>query len=155
MVTRSSDGINVNKIINEIYYLSGDGIRGFYKGYLITLGMSLPFNSIIWTLYWKIQSNLEKILPVTYDKIISPISSTTAALLTSLITQPVDVVKTRLQVAMKRQSIIHTCFILVQQRGFSGFFSGSIARASIIMPNSIIMMSLYEIIKRSSVKSKI
>ncbi|CAF1141217.1 unnamed protein product [Rotaria sordida] len=43
---------------------------------------------------------------------------------------------------------------LVQQT-FIGLFSGSIARASIVIPNSVIMMSLYEIIKRASVKSQI
>ena len=28
----------------------GEGVRGFYKGYLITLASASPFNSIIWTL---------------------------------------------------------------------------------------------------------
>ncbi|CAF1279698.1 unnamed protein product [Rotaria sordida] len=155
MITRSYSGVRVKDVIRQIYIISGDGIRGFYKGYFITLGMSLPFNSIVWTLYWKIQKNLEKIIPVKYDKIISPLSSTLAALLTSLLTQPIDVLKTRLQVALKRESILKTFILLIQQRGFKGLFSGSIARASIVIPNSVIMMSLYEIIKRASVKSQI
>ncbi|CAF3934078.1 unnamed protein product, partial [Rotaria sp. Silwood1] len=106
------------------------------------LGMSLPFNSIVWTLYWKIQSNLEKILPTNFDYIISPLSSTLSVLLTSYLTQPIDVLKTRLQVAFKRETILNTFIILIKQRGFKGLFSGSIARASIIMPNTVIMMSL-------------
>jgi solute carrier family 25 protein 44 len=152
MITRSCDGVRVIDIIGDIYLKSGDGIRGFYKGYLMTLGISLPFNSIIWTLYWKIQYQLERIIPSKYEKIIAPSSSTIAALLTSFITQPIDVLKTRLQVSSKQQSIFKIARILVQQRGFKGFFSGSVPRALIVLPNSVIMMSLYEIIKRASVK---
>jgi len=152
MITRSCDGIKVIDIIRDIYCKSGDGIRGFYKGYLITLGTSLPFNSIIWTLYWKIQYRLEKLIPLKYDRTVTPLSSTIAALLTSIITQPIDVLKTRLQVSSKRISILKTILILIQQRGFQGFYSGLLPRAFIVVPNSVIMMSLYEIIKRASVK---
>ncbi|UJR14509.1 hypothetical protein I4U23_001505 [Adineta vaga] len=86
MITRTYERIRMNDIIRDIYLKSGDGLRGFYKGYLITLGISLPFNSIIWTLYWKIQYQLERFLPLEYDQMISPLSSTIAALLTSLLT---------------------------------------------------------------------
>jgi len=103
MITRSCDGIRIIDIIHNIYVKSGDGIRGFYKGYLMTLAISLPFNSIIWTLYWKIQSKLEKIISIKYDKIISPLSSAISALITSFITQPIDVLKTRLQVSKKKR----------------------------------------------------
>jgi hypothetical protein len=154
MITRSIDRIRIINVIRDIYLKSGDGIRGFYKGYLVTLGISLPFNSIIWTLYWKIQYRLEKLIPSKYDQIIAPLSSTMAALLTSLITQPIDVLKTRLQVASKRQSLLKTFSILIHERGFQGIFSGSLPRACIVVPNSVIMMSLYEIIKRASAKDK-
>jgi hypothetical protein len=60
MITRSCDGIRIIDVIRDIYLKSGDGIRAFYKGYLVTLGTSLPFNSIIWTIYWKVQSRLER-----------------------------------------------------------------------------------------------
>ncbi|CAF3003958.1 unnamed protein product, partial [Rotaria sp. Silwood2] len=121
--------------------------------YLLTLGISLPFNSIVWTLYWKIQSNLEIIIPVKYDKIISRLSSTLTAILTSYLTQPMDDLKTRLQVAFNRESILKTFCIIIRQRDIKGLFSGSIVRTLIIMVNSVIMMSLYEIIKRASLKS--
>ncbi|CAF2544522.1 unnamed protein product [Rotaria sp. Silwood2] len=154
MITRAYGGIRLKDIIRQIYIESGDGIRGFYKGYLITLSMSLPFNSIVWTLYWKIQSQFERIISRNYDYIVSPSSATLAALLASYITQPIDVLKTRLQVALKKESILKTFIILIRQRGFKGLFAGSIPRASIIVPNTVIMMSLYEIIKRASAKSK-
>jgi hypothetical protein len=153
MITRSCDGVQINDVIRNIYLKSGEGIRAFYKGYLIAIGISLPFTSIIWTLYWKIQYELERIIPSKYNQIISPLSSTIAALLTSLITQPIDVLKTRLQVSSKRQSILKTFSILIEKRGFKGLFSGSFPRACIVIPNSVIGISLYEIIKRASIKN--
>ncbi len=153
MITRSCDGVQINDVIRNIYLKSGEGIRAFYKGYLITIGISLPFTSILWTLYWKVQYELERIIPKKYNKIASPLSSTIAALLTSLITQPIDVLKTRLQVSSKRQSILKTFSILIEKRGFKGLFSGSFPRACITIPNAVIGISLYEIIKRASVKN--
>ncbi|UJR12512.1 hypothetical protein I4U23_016687 [Adineta vaga] len=152
MITRARDGIHMIDVIRDIYLKSGDGIQGFYKGYFVSLTMSLPFNSILWTFYWKIQSKLEQIIPFRYDSFVSPLSASSASLLTSLLTQPIDVIKTRLQVSQKRQSIRKTCLILIHERGFKGFFSGSSPRICTIVPYTIIMMSLYEFIKRISVR---
>ena len=122
MITRSRDGIHIIDVLRDIYLKSGDGIKGFYKGYLITLGTALPFNSIIWTLYWKIQSKLERLIPFKYDSVISPLSSTIAALLTSFLTQPIDVLKTRLQVSKKRESIWKIILLLIEERGLKRIF---------------------------------
>ncbi|CAF3597107.1 unnamed protein product [Rotaria sp. Silwood1] len=153
MITRARDNVHVVNIIHDIYYRSGDGIRGFYKGYLVSLSMSIPYNSIIWTIYWQIQVLLEQIIPFEHNRFIAPFSAIIASLSTSLLTQPIDVVKTRLQVASKRQSLWRIFRILIDERGLKGCFSGSLPRACILVPYSIIMMSLYEIIKRSSVQS--
>ncbi|CAF4670933.1 unnamed protein product, partial [Rotaria sp. Silwood2] len=93
------------------------------------------------------------IIPVKYDKIISRLSSTLTAILTSYLRQTMDALKTRLQVAFNRESILKTFCIIIRQRDIKGLFSGSIVRTLIIMVNSVIMMSLYEIIKRASLKS--
>lgn len=152
MITRARDGIRVRDIISDIYYRSGDGVKGFYKGYFLTLAIALPFNSIIWTLYWKIQSKFERIFSPNFAYLIPPLSAAISTLLTSLITQPIDVLKTRLQVSQKRESIFRTIIILQQQRGAKGFFAGAIPRALISVPSMVISLSLYEIIKRTSRK---
>ncbi|CAF1386032.1 unnamed protein product, partial [Adineta ricciae] len=124
IITRARDNIHVKDIISDIYGKSGDGFRGFYKGYLVSLTMSVPFNSILWTFYWRIQSKFEEIIPLKYNSFISPLSATIASILTSFLTQPIDVIKTRLQISQKRQSISKISLLLFQQRGFKGFFSG-------------------------------
>ncbi|CAF3514010.1 unnamed protein product [Rotaria sp. Silwood1] len=134
MITRARDNIHVVNIIHDIYYRSGDGIRGFYKGYLVSLSMSIPYNSIIWTIYWQIQVLLEQIIPFEHNRFIAPFSAIIASLSTSLLTQPIDVVKTRLQVASKRQSLWRIFRILIDERGLKGCFSGSLPRACILVP---------------------
>ncbi|CAF1561542.1 unnamed protein product [Rotaria magnacalcarata] len=153
MITKTRDGVHVTNIIRDIYYRSGDGFCGFYKGYMVSLSMSIPFNSIIWTMYWQVQAKLERIVPYQHNQLVAPLSAIIASLLTSLLTQPIDVLKTRLQVAAKRQSLWRTFQILIDERGFRGCFSGSLPRACTIVPYYLTMMSLYEVIKRASVRS--
>ncbi|CAF3080177.1 unnamed protein product [Rotaria socialis] len=153
MITKSRDGVHVSNIIRDIYYRSGDGFCGFYKGYMVSLSMSIPFNSIIWTMYWQVQAKLERIIPYQHNQLVAPLSAIIASLLTSLLTQPIDVLKTRLQVAAKRQSLWRTFQLLIDERGFRGCFSGSLPRACTIVPYYLTMMSLYEVIKRASVRS--
>ncbi|CAF0922559.1 unnamed protein product [Didymodactylos carnosus] len=64
----------VRNVIDSVYHKSGNGLRDFYKGYLITLVINVPFSSIIWTLYWCIQHHLEIILTRKYGYITSPLS---------------------------------------------------------------------------------
>ena len=105
MATHAHDNIHVASVIRDIYLRSGDGYRGYYKGYLVTLAMSLPFNSTLWTVYWMIQTKLEQIISPKHDALVAPLSAISASLATSIITQPIDVLKTPLQVAPQRRSL--------------------------------------------------
>ncbi|CAF1640102.1 unnamed protein product, partial [Didymodactylos carnosus] len=72
----------------------------------------------------------------------------------SLITQPIDVLKTRLQVQKQRTSVLHTLLTLIEQRGaLIGLMSGILPRAMMVIPNCTVLMSLYEYVKRISVKT--
>ncbi|CAF0905261.1 unnamed protein product [Didymodactylos carnosus] len=145
----------VRNVIDSVYHKSGDGgLRGFYKGYLITLAINVPFSSVIWTLYWRIQHHLEIVLTRKYDYITSPLSAVLASGIASLITQPIDVLKTRLQVQKQRTSVLHTLLTLIEQRGaLIGLMSGILPRAMMVIPNCTVLMSLYEYVKRISVKT--
>ena len=122
MATHAHDNIHATHVIRDIYLKSGDGYRGFYKGYLVTLAMSLPFNSTLWTVYWIIQTKLEQIIPPKHDTLVAPLSAITASLAASLVTQPIDVLKTRLQVAPQRRSLWRTSVILMHERGLRDSF---------------------------------
>ncbi|UJR10935.1 hypothetical protein I4U23_015120 [Adineta vaga] len=130
-----------------------DLLHDQWVGEGVTLDISLSSNSIIWTFYWKIQNQLERFISLKYDQIIIPLSSTLAALLISLITQQIDVLKTTLQLSSKRQSLWNTFPILIHERGLKGICFGSLRRTCIVIPNSVLIISLYEIIKRASIQN--
>ena len=150
MITRVSDNNRIINIVRNIYLETGYGFHGFYKGYLVSVLMSVPFNSMIWTIYWRVQLKLERIMPHRDPSTVAIISATFASLFTCFFTQPIDVLKTRHQVASKRQTLPQTFRILIQDRGWIGLFSGGLPRACIVVPYSLIMMSTYEAIKRAS-----
>ncbi|CAF1217690.1 unnamed protein product [Didymodactylos carnosus] len=135
---------NKKLIIQSIY--RNDGLIGFYKGFLLQLSVNIPFSSLLWTLYWRIQSYLEK----WNNSITSPLSAALASSTATLLTQPIDVIKTRLQIQHKRQPLKKTFQILLNERGYKGLMSGYFPRCLIVVPANIIWMSLYEYIKRIS-----
>lgn len=61
-------------VIHSIYSKHGEGLRGFYKGYLMTLAINVPFSAILWAFYWQIQRVLENVLTRQYDYITAPVS---------------------------------------------------------------------------------
>lgn len=145
---------------------------GFYKGYLLTLSAVVPFSALQWALYWQIQSTLAQWLrahPSESTKIIksdtgenivndprelytAPFSAGAASALASLATQPMDTLKTRLQVQAKRTTLSEIFKKLIAEKGVKGFMSGSFARILTLAPSAVLSMSAYEAIKRSSVR---
>lgn len=150
MITRQCDKIRISDIVRNIYVESKYSFRGFYKGYIISILMAVPFNSMIWTIYWHVQSQLENLAPKQNSSTTAMISAAIASTSACIMTQPIDVLKTRYQVAVEHQPLWKTLSLLIQERGWTGLFSGTIPRACIIVPYSLVMMSMYEAIKRSS-----
>ena len=154
--------------------LRHDGIRGLYKGYALTLAAVVPFSALQWALYWQVQSVFMTYLRAHppaprssrsapgrgqdefssdwREMATAPVSAAVAATLASLLTQPFDTLKTRLQVVKKRTSLPDIYRTLVSQKGVWGLMSGSMARVLTMMPSAVLSMSAYEAAKRSAVK---
>jgi solute carrier family 25 protein 44 len=145
---------SAQQIIGSIYNM--DGFKGFYKGYLLTLSCTVPFSGLVWAMYWRIQNILEQFIHIGKysDAVIAPSSAAIASTAASWLTQPMDVLKTRLQVQHTRSSTVSAVRQLIAERGWLGLWSGAIPRILIITPTSVLMMSLYEFIKRKSLKPR-
>ena len=163
------------QIIREI--MSHDGVRGLYKGYALTLSAVVPFSALQWALYWKVQSVFMNYLkthpraPVPNrpppqhgedeyssdwrEMATAPVSAAIAATIASLATQPLDTLKTRLQVQKKRTPVTETFQQLVKEKGMWGLMSGAGARVMTMMPSAVLSMSAYEFCKRESVKDDV
>lgn len=139
-------------IVKQIY--ARDGFRGFYRGYGASLCTYVPNSALWWSFYHFYQDKLSALLPPWVSHLfIQCISGTLGGFTTTIITNPVDIVRARLQV--QRLDSMHQTFqILWSEEGMRMFTKGLSARLvqSAVFSSSIILA--YESIKRISVKDE-
>ncbi|CAA9999762.1 unnamed protein product [Nesidiocoris tenuis] len=84
--------------IAQIIYKT-DGIKGFYRGYFASLCAYVPNSALWWTFYHIYQDELYKILPSNVSHLfIQCVAGTLGGFTTTLITNPLDTIRARLQV---------------------------------------------------------
>jgi len=155
--------------------LERNGLRGLYRGFGISILNSLPTGTIWWATYTGCQHFFQDV-SFGEDKkgsfsemnfigargFVQMASGITAGFLAALLTQPLDVIKTRLQVAenidtkvRKRSkksdlSIVTVARDLFVNDGLKAFFRGTFARMLHLGISGTIFSSLYEILKNIS-----
>lgn len=78
------------------------GLRGFYKGYVASILTYTPNSGIWWAAYYKFTQFYGNLRPEgTPDLVVQGLSGPSAAMVASWLTNPNDIVRTRLQVSMK------------------------------------------------------
>eukprot|EP01117_Protostelium_nocturnum_P020815 TRINITY_DN959_c0_g1_i3.p1 TRINITY_DN959_c0_g1~~TRINITY_DN959_c0_g1_i3.p1 ORF type:complete len:313 (-),score=77.47 TRINITY_DN959_c0_g1_i3:601-1539(-) len=115
--------------------VKSEGLRGLYRGYVATIITHAPSNAIFWTTYtktkkWLSQYDINSVFAQAF-------SACFAGIVGGTLTNPTDVIKTRIQVSrndghhLSSQSpSIRTVFKdLVQKDGVLGLFRGCQARA--------------------------
>jgi len=127
-----------------------DGFRGFYRGYIASLCNYVPSSAGWWTfyqLYQEVVNNATNyILPVTAVQCSSAVM---AGWTTSLLTNPLDLVRTRVQV--QRRSIPETIRHLWATERFNVFSKGLTARLTSSSIYSLAVILGYESVKKMSV----
>ncbi|KAK1329178.1 hypothetical protein QTO34_011358 [Cnephaeus nilssonii] len=113
-------------IIKQI--LRVDGLRGFYRGYVASLLTYIPNSAVWWPFYHFYAEQLSSLCPkecphIVFQAISGPLAAATA----SIITNPMDVIRTRVQVEGKN-SIILTFRQLMAEEGPWGLMKGLSAR---------------------------
>ena len=84
-------------IVKEIYKTSG--IKGFYKGYIVSLMTYIPSSGLWWGSYYMFTQIFDKLTPDSTPHLaIQGISGISAGVVASTLTNPADTVRTRLQV---------------------------------------------------------
>ncbi|RDD39025.1 Solute carrier family 25 member 44 [Trichoplax sp. H2] len=139
-------------IANEIW--KAYGIRGFYRGYLISILTFGPSSAIWWGSYAAYNDLLSKFIPPNTPHLVAQATAgATAGITSAVLINPVDVIRTRMQV-LDTKSIIATTKTLIQEEGLAGFTKGMSARVISMAPSSIIIIISYETIKNLSAKKK-
>ena len=76
-----------------------NGLRGFYKGYVASILTYTPNSGIWWAAYYKFTQFYGGLRPAgTPDIVIQGMSGPSAAIVASWLTNPNDIIRTRLQV---------------------------------------------------------
>merc|ERR1719154_219372 len=103
-----------------------DGFKGFYRGYLASLANYVPSSAAWWTFYQLYQDFLHSMPPLLPHTGTQCIAAVAAGCTTSVLTNPMDLVRTRVQV--QRRSIPDTIRYLWAQERFRIFSKGLTAR---------------------------
>ena len=78
---------------------------GFYRGYFVSLMTFAPSSAIWWSCYSGLLPSLNPALLLGFPLVmLQAFSGVTAAVISSLLTNPIDVIRTRLQVRVKCES---------------------------------------------------
>jgi solute carrier family 25 iron transporter 28/37 len=140
-----------------------EGIKGFYRGYAMGLGIFVPYNAIYWSVYENVKKSQalgQYSLPTQ-----AALSSMAGVAASASLIHPLDLIKTRYQVATSGtvDAVAHTAAGAVRasdqkgiaqivtnvlaESGKKGFYKGFIPRLCCSLPSSLIVMSVFEYLK--------
>ncbi|KAN0003763.1 hypothetical protein ACTFIZ_009919 [Dictyostelium cf. discoideum] len=170
----SAQRFNSFKLYRDI--VNNVGIKGLWRGLGPTLVRDVPFSAIYWAGYEVLKNKLMKsqIDPNFSRNSKSPffinfIAGATSGTLAAVLTTPIDVIKTRIQMSAQQtlspsltaqqqldfikknnSSIYHLKQILAQE-GWKGLTKGLVPRVAKVSPACAIMISTFEYIKQSHI----
>ena len=139
-------GMSTCKGIQQIY--DKNGIRGFYSGYVPTLIKSMSNRGIQFYLFEKYRIMLSRDYNVsTLNPYYSFIGGMGSGLISTIVNNPVDVIKTQMQKqSFLQKSSMQTILNLYHRGGLSIFYTGFLSRVMYIVPSQgIVFMSYYYI----------
>jgi len=134
-----------------------DGFFGLYRGYSATLITYAPYSSIWWGTYHFIKQKIKRKIGDFQipNFFLHSFSGIIAGIAAVTFTNPLDVVKTRLQVlnlSPKERNVFLLLKKLFVEEGFKGAMKGVTARFSSAIIVSCFSIVLYEEIKLRSLK---
>ncbi|XP_054896141.1 solute carrier family 25 member 44a [Poeciliopsis prolifica] len=136
-----------------VQIFAADGFRGFYRGYVASLLTYIPNSALWWPFYHFYSEKLSLMAPSGCPHLIlQAVAGPMAAATASTITNPMDVVRARVQVE-GRTSVIETFKQLLAEEGVWVMTKGLSARIISSMPTSVLIVVGYETLKRLSLRS--
>ncbi|XP_039126836.1 solute carrier family 25 member 44-like [Dioscorea cayenensis subsp. rotundata] len=146
--------------------LKTEGLRGLYRGFGLTVVTQSPASALWWGAYGSAQHIIWRSLgfgdeierkPSHLELVtVQATAGTIAGACSSIITTPLDTIKTRLQVmddyGTGRPSVWKTTKVLLQEDGWRGFYRGFGPRFLNMSLWGTSMIVTYELIKRLSLK---
>jgi hypothetical protein len=138
--------------------IKSDGPAGLYRGFLLALMTYGPYVSIYFALYeeWKIIIKNNDIFHHTGDRDLTFFMNLFGAggcgAISAALTNPLDVIKTRIQVEKSKTSALLVAKKTLKVEGFKAFFKGVKPRALWMGSGTAITMVVYEELKKFSMR---
>ena len=144
---------SMHECISRVY--QREGLRAFYISYPVSLSITVPFNMTHFTIYEAIKPRLLawRKTQDAYDPLVICIGGAFAGGIASILTNPLDLLKTTLQtrgemnpnmVKLDSLTILKTAY---KEHGIKTFFRGALPRIATHVPSTAIVWSVYEYIK--------
>ena len=134
--------------------MAHEGFMGFYRAYLPHQFVWVPFNGIFFALLGKLHA-VEESSGVPQSYMVGVFNTFVAAAGASLATNPIDVIKTRMQVAGANPDVfsykgpIDCLKQLLRHEGPSALFAGLVGRIMYVAPNFALFLPTYDLLKRA------
>nr|XP_061813314.1 solute carrier family 25 member 44-like isoform X1 [Nerophis lumbriciformis] len=151
----------------SVQIFAADGFRGFYRGYVASLLTYIPNSALWWPFYhfyacvyicWYVFVFLEQLSLMAPSEcphlILQALAGPMAAATASTITNPMDVVRARVQVE-GRSSVVETFKQLLAEEGVGAMTKGLSARIISSTPTSVLIVVGYETLKRLSLRDEL
>lgn len=137
------------------YTIRRNGILSLWRGLIPTLLRDVPFSIFYWVGYEYLKQNIGQFQSFSdHPRLVALISGGTSGATAALLTNPLDVVKTHMQVGLGEpqphkldKSLIKIISRIVSEHGMSGLYTGLVPRIAKISPACAIMISTYESFK--------
>ncbi|XP_004297104.1 PREDICTED: solute carrier family 25 member 44-like [Fragaria vesca subsp. vesca] len=148
--------------------IQAEGFRGLYRGFGLTALSQSPASALWWGAYGSVQHMIWRSLGYS-DKdqqkpshtemaTVQATAGMMAGALSSVITTPIDTIKTRLQVmdnyGAGRPTVLKTAKTLFEEDGWWGFYRGFGPRFLNMSLYGTTMIVTYELIKRLSIRQE-
>ncbi|KAM5568600.1 solute carrier family 25 member 44 [Rosa sericea] len=154
------------EIIRKV--IEAEGLRGMYRGFLLTALSQSPASALWWGAYGSAQhmiwrslgySDKDQQKPSHMEMVtVQATAGMMAGALSSVITTPIDTIKTRLQVmdnyGAGRPTVLKTAKTLLEEDGWWGFYRGFGPRFLNMSLYGTTMIVTYELIKRLSIRQE-
>lgn len=133
--------------------VTNEGVLGLYRAYVIHQFVWAPFNGLYFTTYEKTKGYMSQTYN-TSPEVSNMCASAMAGTVASVVTSPLDLVKTRLQVMQSNPTVFDykgpvDCFMkIIKREGVNALFDGVTARVMWLTPRLSIAMTSYEYVKR-------
>jgi hypothetical protein len=149
---------NVIDAFRKIYHM--EGFAGYFKGIKSMLIKEIPYSSAFYTTYEYSKRKVHAMLGIRNVQLNSAISSLIAVGLLTVITNPLEVIRTRLQYQFFSQneehnykSIIHGIYLITKHEGVKGLTSGMLPVFLKKGTAGLLVWTLYDTLKTRTRKS--